>query len=57
MQMIVERLNKLEKRNKRLPTAQTVMAAASCAVVTVAATGDKNDHFDRLQPPDRENTP
>ena len=38
MQTIEERLDQLEKRNKRLTAALTLMAVAMCAVVTVAAT-------------------
>ena len=38
MQTIEERLDQLEKRNKRLTAALTVLAVAMCAVVTVAAT-------------------
>ena len=45
MQTIEERLDQLEKRNKRLTAALTLMAVAMCAVVTVAATGDKDGHF------------
>ena len=39
MQTIEERLDQLERRNKRLTAALAVMAVAMCAVVTVAATG------------------
>jgi len=39
---IEQRLDQLEKRNKRLTVALTLMAVAICAVVTVAATGDKD---------------
>ena len=38
---IEERLERLEKRNKRLTAALTVMAVAMCAVVTMAATGER----------------
>ena len=50
---IEERLDNLEKRNKRLMVALTMTVVAIAAVVT----GDKDDHFDRLQPPDRVNAP
>jgi len=46
---IEERLDQLEKRNKRLTAALTLMAVAICAVVTVAATGDKIGEFDELR--------
>ena len=45
---VEERLDQLEKRNKRLTAALTLMAVAICAVVTVAATGDKDVRFDIL---------
>ena len=46
---IEERMDKLEKRNKRLTTALTVMSLAICAMVTMAATGSgKNGHFDTV---------
>ena len=50
---IEERLDNLENRDKRLMVALTMTVAAMAAVVT----GDKDDHFDRLQPPDRVNAP
>ena len=43
MQIIEERLDQLEKRNKRLTAALTLMAVAICAVVTVAATNISRD--------------
>ncbi len=45
---VEERLDQLEKRNRRLTAALTLMAVAICAVVTVAATGDKIGRFDAL---------
>ena len=45
---VEERLDQLEKRNKRLTAALTLMAVAICAVVTVAATGDKDGEFDTV---------
>jgi len=39
---IEQRLDQLEKRNKRLKVALTMTVVAICAVVTVAATGDKD---------------
>ena len=54
---VEQRLEQLEQRNKRLTVALTMTVVAMCAVVTMAATGEKDDHFDRLQPPDRENAP
>ena len=46
MQTIEERLDQLEKRNKCLTAALAVMAVAICAVVTMAATGEKRGDFD-----------
>ena len=43
---IEQRLDQLEKRNKRLTVALTMMAVAMCAVVTVAATDRKVGEFD-----------
>jgi hypothetical protein len=43
---IEQRMDQLEKRNKRLTVALTMMAVVVCAVVTMAATGDKNGTFD-----------
>ena len=48
MQTIEERLDQLEKRNKRLTAALTVLAVAMCAVVTMAATGEKDGDFDTV---------
>ena len=50
---IEQRMDQLEKRNKHLTVALTMTVVAMAAVVT----GDKDDHFDRLQPPDRVNAP
>ncbi len=38
---IEQRLEQLEKRNKRLMVALTMMAVTICALVTMAATGKK----------------
>ena len=47
--MTVEhRLDQLEKRNKRLTVALTMIVVAMCAVVTVAATGEKYSVFDTV---------
>jgi len=43
---IEQRLDQLEKRNKRLTVALTMTVVAMCAVVTMAATGDKDGDFD-----------
>ena len=45
---IEQRLEKLEKRNKRLTVALTMMAVTICAVVTMAATGEKYSDFDTV---------
>ena len=36
----------IERKNKRLTAALTVMAVAMCVVVTMAATGEKDGDFD-----------
>ena len=41
-----QRMDQLEKRNKRLTIALTMMAVTICAVVTMAATGEKVSEFD-----------
>ena len=46
MQTIEGRLDQLEKRNKRLTAALTLMAVAICAVVTMAAMGGKGGQID-----------
>ncbi len=43
-----QRMDQLEKRNKRLTVALTMMAVAMCAVVTMAATGLKDGNFDTV---------
>jgi hypothetical protein len=45
---IEQRLDQLEKRNKRLTVALTMTVVAICAVVTMAATGLKNAKFDEV---------
>ncbi len=45
---IEQRLEQLEKRNKGLTVALTMMAVTICAVVTMAATGLKNANFDTV---------
>ena len=44
-----QRLDQLEKRNKRLTVALTLMAVAMCAAVTMAVTGNKHVRFDRVE--------
>ena len=39
---VEQRLDQLEKRNKRLTVALTMTVVAMAAVVTMAATGEKN---------------
>ena len=48
MQTTEQRLDRLEKHNKRLTTALTMIAVAMCAGVTVAATGNKDGRFDTV---------
>ena len=48
MQTIEERLDQLERRNRRLTAALTVLAVAICAMVTMAATGEKVGRFDMV---------
>jgi hypothetical protein len=43
-----QRMDQLEKRNKRLTVALTMTVVAMAAVVTMAATGDKDGHFDTV---------
>ena len=58
MMTIEQRLEQLEQENQRIERKnKRLTVVAMCAMVTVAATGDKDCHFDRLQPPDRENAP
>jgi len=45
---VEQRLDQLEKRNKRLTVALTMTVVAMCAVVTMAATGLKDGHFDKV---------
>ena len=45
---IEQRLEQLEKRNKRLTVALTMMAVVVCSVVTMAATGLKDGNFDTV---------
>ena len=49
MQTIEERLDQLEKRNRRLTAALAVLTVAICAVVTMAATGLKGGRFDTVR--------
>ena len=47
-----QRMERLEKRNKHLTTALTLTVVAMCAVVTMAATGEKNrfvEEFDAIK--------
>jgi len=39
---VEERLDQLEKRNRRLTAGLMMTVVAMCAVVTMAATGEKN---------------
>jgi hypothetical protein len=45
---VEQRLEQLEKRNKRLTVGLTMMAVAMCAVVTMAAKDDKISTFDTV---------
>ena len=45
---VEQRLDQLEKRNKRLTVALTMTVVAMAAVVTMAATGEKNGEFNEL---------
>ena len=51
MQTTEQRLERLEKHNRRLTAALTLMAVAMCAVVTMAATGEKHGVFDTVVKP------
>ena len=46
MLTIEQRLDQLERRNRRLTSTLALMVVAICAVVTMAATGKKNGDFD-----------
>ena len=46
---VEQRLDQLEKRNKRLTVALTMTVVAMAAVVTMAATGDKDGRFDTVR--------
>jgi len=45
---VEQRLDQLEKRNKRLTVALTMTVVAMAAVVTVAARGEKDGRFDTV---------
>jgi len=45
---VEQRLDQLEKRNKRLTVALTMTVVAMAAVVTMAATGEKRGDFDTV---------
>jgi hypothetical protein len=45
---IEQRMDQLEKRNKRLTVALTMTVVAMAAVVTMAATGEKDGNFDTV---------
>ena len=44
-----QRMDQLEKRNKRLTVALTMTVVAMAAVVTMAATGEKDGDFDTVR--------
>jgi len=49
---VEERLDQLEKRNRRLTAGLMMTVVAMCAVVTMAATGEKNrfvEEFDAIK--------
>ena len=48
MLTIEQRLDQLERRNRRLTTTLALMVVAICAVVTMAATGSKDAKFDSV---------
>ena len=47
-EQLERKTQRLEKRNKRLTVALTMMAVVVCAVVTMAATGEKYSDFDTI---------
>ena len=47
-EQLERKTQRLEKRNKRLTVALTMTVVAMAAVVTMAATGDKDGHFDSI---------
>ena len=46
---VEQRLDQLEKRNRRLTVGLTMTVVTICAVVTMAATGDKVGDFDTVR--------
>jgi len=48
-EQLERKTQRLEKRNKRLTVALTMMVVAMAAVVTMAATGDKDAEFDTVR--------
>ena len=45
---IIQQNRRIERKNKRLLAALTLMMVAICAVATIAATGAKNGEFDQV---------
>ena len=48
LEQVEQQNQKIQRTNKRLTVALTMMAVAMCAVVTMAATGLKDGHFDTV---------
>ena len=49
LEQVEQQNQKIQRTNKRLTVALTMMAVAMCAVVTMAATGEKNGEFDTVR--------
>ncbi len=47
-EQLERKTQRLEKRNKRLTVALTMMVVAMCAVVKMAARGEKDGNFDTV---------
>ncbi|MFL2541871.1 MAG: hypothetical protein ACJ0UT_07855 [Candidatus Latescibacterota bacterium] len=48
LEQVEQQNQKIQRTNKRLTVALTMMAVVVCAVVTMAATGDKDGYFDTV---------
>jgi hypothetical protein len=48
LEQVEQQNQKIQRTNKRLTVALTMMAVVVCAVVTMAATGDKDGEFDTV---------
>lgn len=49
LEYVEQQIQKIQRTNKRLTVALTMVAVVVCAVVTLAATGEKDGVFDMVQ--------